>query len=73
MNEVFFFSKSRNNVKVKPIESHKPIGRCQAYIILLQHFVWAGFKNIFTMMDNFTKYGWVIPLNVNKAETILTA
>ena len=28
---------------------------------------------IFAMMDHFTKYGWVIPLNYGKAETILTA
>ena len=24
------------------------------------------------MMDRFTKYGWLIPLNYKKAETILT-
>ena len=35
------------------------------------NYEWDWFKYIFTMMDHFTKYGWVIPLNDNKPETIL--
>ena len=68
-----FFSESRKNIKVKHIEFYKPRERYQANIILFPNFVWDGFKYIFIMMDHFTNYGWVIPLNENKAETILTA
>ena len=34
LNEVFFFFEPRKIVKVKPIESYKPIVRYQAVIIL---------------------------------------
>ena len=67
----FFFN--QKNVKVKSIKSYKKRERYQSDIILLPNFVWDGFNNIFTMMNHFTKCGWVIPLNDNKAETILSA
>ena len=66
-------SKPRKNEIVKHIESYKPKERYQADIVLLSNYIWDGFKYIFTMMNHFTKYGWIIPLNHNKAETILRA
>ena len=59
--------------KVKPIKSYKLRERYQAGIILLQNFIWDGFKYVFAMIDHFTNYEWVIPLNYKKAEMILTS
>ena len=66
-------SKPRKMQIVKHIESYKPKGRCQADIVLLSNYIWDGFKYIFTMMDHLTKYGWIIPLNDKKVDTILRA
>ena len=66
-------SKPRKNAIVKHIESYKPKERYQADTVLLSNYIWDGFKYIFTMVDHFTKYGWIIPLNDKKAETILRA
>ena len=70
---MIFFSELRKNVKDQPIESYKPRERYQADIIIYQNYEWDWFKYIFTMMDYFTNYGWVIPLNHSKVETILIA
>ena len=64
-------SKPRKNAIVKHIESYTPKERYQADTVLLSSYIWDGFKYIFTMVDNFTKYGWIIPLNYKKAKTIL--
>ena len=66
-------SKPRKNIIVKHIESYKPKERYQADTVLLSNYIWDGFKYIFTMVDHFTKYGWIIPLNNKKAVTILRA
>ena len=71
LNEILFFW-TKKNIKVKLIESYNPRQRYQNVIVLL-NFVLDKFKYIFTMMDHFTNYEWVIPLNENKTETILTA
>ena len=60
----------QKNVIVKHIESYKPRERYQADTVLYPNFVWDEFKYIFTMVDHFTKYGWVISLNNKKADTI---
>ena len=58
---------------LKHIESYKPRERYQADIVLIPNYVWDVLKYIFAVMSHFTKYECVIPLNYNKAETILTA
>ena len=63
MNEVLFIFWTKKSVKVKPIKSLKSREIYQAKIVLLPIFIWDWFKYIFTIMDNFTKYGCVIPLN----------
>ena len=63
MNEVLFIFWTKKSVKVKPIKSLKSREIYQAEIVLLPIFIWDWFKYIFTIMDNFTKYGCVIPLN----------
>ena len=65
----FFWS--RKNVKEKHIESYHPRERYQADIIFLPNYVWYRFKYNLTMIDHFTKNGWVISLNDKKAEIIL--
>ena len=50
-----------------------PRERCQAKMVLISNYVWDGFKYIFTTVDHFAKDGWVISLNHNKAQKILTA
>ena len=69
----FYFSKPIKNVIVKHIGSYKPRDRCQADKNLLPNFMWDRFKYIFTIVDHFTKYEWVIQLNDQKTEKILTA
>ena len=71
MKSSFFWT--NKNIKVKPIESYNSKERRQADRILFLIFIWDWFKNIFTMIDHFIKYGLIIPINDNKAETILTA
>ena len=39
--------------------------------VIFLNFVLNGFKYIFTMVDHFTKYGWIVRLNDKKVETIL--
>ena len=68
-----FFSKPRKSIKLKYIESYILRERYQSDIALFPNYKCDWFINIFTMMDHFTKYGWVIPLNHSKAETILTS
>ena len=61
------------NVILKHIEFYKSREKYQVGTVLLSNYEWDGFKYIFTIMDHFTKYGWVIQLNNKKTETILTA
>ena len=72
-NKIKYFFWTKKNIIVKNIEFYNPKERYQADIVLLPNYEWDWFKYIFTMMDYFTKYGWVIPLNHKKAEIILTA
>ena len=62
---------TKKKVIVKHFESCKLRQRCQADTVILSNFVWDGFKYIFTMVDHFTKYGWIVRLNDKKAEAIL--
>ena len=71
LNEVLFYFEPRKNVKVKPIKSYKQRERYQAFRAFLPNYEWDWFKYIFTMMDHFTNYRRVIPLNYSKAENIL--
>ena len=50
---------------------NKPRGRYQADTVLHPNNIWDRIKYIFTIVDHFTKYAWVIQLNNKKAETIL--
>ena len=55
-------SKPRKNLIVKHIDSHKPKERYQADTVLLSDYIRDDFKYIFTMIDYFTKYDWIIPI-----------
>ena len=63
------FFNSKKNVIIKHIGSDK--SREPNHSFLLSKYVWNGFKYIFTIKDHFSMYGWNIPLNDSKAETIL--
>ena len=52
--------------------SLKPRERYQTDEIFVLNFELNQFKHTFTMMNYFAMYGWIIPSNDNKAETILT-
>ena len=66
----FFFL---NQEKYNKNESYRSRERFQVSIVLLPNYVWDLLKYIFTMMELFTKYGWIIPLNYKKAEMNLRA
>ena len=56
-------SKPRKNVVIKHIDSFKPKDRYQVDTVQLSKYVMSdGFKYLFTMVDHFTIYGWIIPL-----------
>ena len=61
------------NLVVKHIDIYWPKERYQADTVLLLSYVSCGFKYLFTMVDHFTKYSWVIPMHDKKAETVLKA
>ena len=54
--------------QVWEIRTSKPKERYQTDTVLLSNYIWEWFKYIFTMLDNFAKYGWIIPLNDKKTE-----
>ena len=66
-------SKPRKKDIVKHIDTYAPKERYQADTINLSSYVSGDFKYIFTMVDHFTKYGWIVPLKDKKAENILIA
>ena len=59
-------SKPRKNLIVKDNDSHRPKERYQADTVLLSDYIRDDFKYLFTMVDHFTKYGWIIPIKDKK-------
>ena len=66
MKYSLFLLNQEKTVKVKPNESYKPRERYQADIVLIPNCVRDEFKYIFTKMDHFTKYGWIINKIIRK-------
>ena len=67
-------SKPRKKAVIKHINSFKPKDRYQADTVQLSKYVMSdGFKYLFTMVDHFTKYGWIIPLKDKTAKNVLGA
>ena len=64
-------SKPRKNLIVKHIDSHKPKERYRADTVLLSDYIRDDFKYLFTMVDHFTKYGWIIPIKDKKLKLFL--
>ena len=64
-------SKPRKSLIVKHIDSHKPKERYQAVTVLLSDYIRDDFKYLFTMVDHFTKYGWIIPIKDKKLKLFL--
>ena len=64
--------KYKKNAVIKHIDSFKPKDRYKADIVQLSKSVMSdGFKYLFTMVDNFTKYGWIIPLKDKTTKNVL--
>ena len=67
-------SKLRKNAVIKHIDSFKSKDRYQTDTVQLSKYVMSDrFKYLFTMVDHFTKYGWIIPLNDKTAKNMLGA
>ena len=59
---------------IKHIDSLMPKERYHADTVLLSNYVTSdGYKYFFTMVDHFTKYGWIETLKVKTAIIILRA
>ena len=51
---------ARENVVIKHIDSSMPKEKYQTdTILLLNYVIYHGYKYLFTMVDHFTKYGWI--------------
>ena len=51
---------AKENVVIKHIDSSMPKETYQADTALLSNYVTSdGYKYLFTMVDHFTKYGWI--------------
>ena len=67
-------TKPRKNVVVKHIDSSMQKERYQADTVQLsKHGMSEDYKYLFTMVDHFTKYGWIIPLKDKASLTVLRA
>ena len=51
---------------VKHTGTNPPMERYQADKANLSGYVLWDFKYVFTMVDHFTKYGWIVPLKDKK-------
>ena len=56
----------KKKVTVKHIDTYAPKEGYQADTVNLSSYVSGDFKNIFTTVDHFTKYGWIVLLKNNK-------
>ena len=66
--------KAKKNAVIKHIDSFKPKDRYQADTVRLSKYLMSdGFKYLFTIVDHFTKYGWIIPLKDKTVKNVLGA
>ena len=67
-------TKPRRNVVVKHIDCSMPKERYQADTVQLsKHVMSDNYKYLLTMIDYFTKYGWIVSLKDKTSQTILRA
>ena len=66
--------KPRKNVVFKHTDTSMPKERYQADIVQLsKHVMSDDYKYLFTMVDHFTKYSWIVPLKDKTSFTFLRA
>ena len=67
-------TKPKKNVVIKQIDNSIPKERYRADTFqLLKHVMSDDYNYHFTMVDQFTKYGWIVPLNDKTLLTVLRA
>ena len=67
-------TKIKKNVVVKHIDSSMPKGRYQVDTVQLSKYVMSDdYKYLFTMIDHFKRYGWILPLKDKTSLTVLRA
>ena len=65
--------KTKKKMAYKHIDSYHPKERYQADTMYLSDYLVTDKRYILTMVDNFSKYGWIVVMSDKKAATVLSA
>ena len=64
---------SKKKITYKHIESNYPKERYQLNTTMLYDNIPADNRNLLTMVDNFSKFGWIVSIPNKKSQTVLDA